>query len=209
MGFKEGPRTFDPIKRIKKCVKCNIWLEFSNFWIDKHNTTGLVSKCKSCYRKFKQTNEYKEYRKAYEQTEKYKKYHKEYEATRRIRTEKDSESRRKRETKYRKEDPLYKLKQNTNRRIRYALTNKRLNKQLKTIDYLGCSIDELKNHLEKQFKPGMTWDNYGQWEIDHRIPLSSANNEQEMIKLFHYTNLQPLWSKDNRKKSDKLNVEYI
>jgi len=58
-------------------------------------------------------------------------------------------------------------------------------------------IEQLKEHLEKQFDENMTWDNYGEWHIDHIIPLSSANTEEEMYKLCHYTNLQPLWAIDN------------
>ena len=52
----------------------------------------------------------------------------------------------------------------------------------------------------------MTWENYGMygWHIDHKIPLCSANNETELLKLFHYTNLQPLWAEDNLKKNGKI-----
>jgi hypothetical protein len=50
----------------------------------------------------------------------------------------------------------------------------------------------------------MSWDNYGKWHIDHIIPLSSANNEDEVYKLCHHTNLQPLWAEDNLKKSNKI-----
>jgi len=57
--------------------------------------------------------------------------------------------------------------------------------------------------LEHQFKEGMNWDNQGKWHIDHIIPLSSGNTEEEIIKLCHYTNLQPLWAIDNMKKGSK------
>ena len=71
---------------------------------------------------------------------------------------------------------------------------------------VGMSSIEFKANLEKQFKDGMSWENYGYrgWHIDHIIPISSANNEEELIKLCHYTNLQPLWAVDNFKKGSKI-----
>ena len=71
-------------------------------------------------------------------------------------------------------------------------------------EYLGAEPTMVKAHIEKQFQPGMTWNNHGEWHIDHVIPLSSAKNEQELKRLFHYTNLQPLWKLDNLRKGDKL-----
>jgi hypothetical protein len=67
---------------------------------------------------------------------------------------------------------------------------------------LGCSIAELRKHLQSQFQPGMTWDNYGQWHIDHIRPLSGFNlsNRKELLQACHYTNLQPLWAIDNLRK---------
>jgi hypothetical protein len=73
-----------------------------------------------------------------------------------------------------------------------------------TIEYLGCEIEVLKEHLEKQFVDGMTWENKGDWHFDHIIPLSSAKTEDELYKLCHYTNLQPLWAIDNIKKGKKI-----
>jgi hypothetical protein len=195
--------TINLLNNYKQCTKCNKHLPKSLFWKDKYKKNGYVSRCSLCIKEQRKTPEYKSYRKTYEQTEQFKNYHKNYEASRRVRTEKDKESRRKRDLKYRKEDPLYKLKQNTTRRIRYALKVLNQNKKNRTIEYLGCSIDELKIHLENQFKPGMSWENYGEWEIDHIIPCASANNEPELLVLFHYTNLQPLWATENRQKSDK------
>jgi 5-methylcytosine-specific restriction endonuclease McrA len=69
---------------------------------------------------------------------------------------------------------------------------------------VGITPKELKEHLEKQFFQGMSWGNYGEWHIDHIIPLSSAKTEDEIYKLCHYTNLQPLWAEDNLRKGNKL-----
>ena len=88
-------------------------------------------------------------------------------------------------------------------------------KNSKTEELLGCSFEELKDYLESKFEPWMNWDNRGLysgefnygWDIDHVIPLSSVNKEDEIIKLNHYTNLQPLCSKINRD-IKKDNLEY-
>jgi len=107
-------------------------------------------------------------------------------------------------------DPCYKLKKLLRVRLYHALK-----KNLKTgsaVKDLGCSVQELKEHLEKQFKEGMTWENWGfgedKWNIDHIIPLASVDlsDRNELIKVCHYTNLQPLWQLDNIIKSD--NVVY-
>jgi hypothetical protein len=79
-------------------------------------------------------------------------------------------------------------------------------KTSKTQDILGCSFEELKLHLESKFEDWMTWDNYGKyngefgygWDIDHIIPISTAVNENEVIQLNNFINLQPLCSKINR-----------
>lgn len=77
------------------------------------------------------------------------------------------------------------------------------------MELLGCTIEELRTHLEAQFQEGMTWDNYGRdgWHIDHIKPCSSFDllKEAEQRECFHYTNLQPLWAKDNLSKGAKLN----
>ena len=104
---------------------------------------------------------------------------------------------------YRKNNPLYVLKENISHYIRMALNGK---KNVSYKKYLGCTIEEYKQYLESLFTPEMTWENYGfyGWHIDHIIPLSSAKNEEELYKLCHYTNLQPLWAKENLSKGTKI-----
>jgi hypothetical protein len=70
---------------------------------------------------------------------------------------------------------------------------------------LGCSIEEFKEHIEKKFKKGMTWNNYGEWELDHIKPCCSFDlTDLEQQKLcFHYTNIQPLWKKEHRIKTQQ------
>ncbi len=82
----------------------------------------------------------------------------------------------------------------------------------KTEKLLGITMKELQVYIEKQFKPGMTWDNYGfyGWHVDHRLPLSSFDltNQEEQKKAFHYTNLQPLWAKENMSKGAKYLIKF-
>lgn len=70
----------------------------------------------------------------------------------------------------RKNDINFKLKQNVSRRIREVLTNFSLTKSERTVEYVGCNLQDLRVHLDSTFKEGMTWDNYGKWHIDHIIP---------------------------------------
>ena len=73
-------------------------------------------------------------------------------------------------------------------------------KNLKSLDYIGCSWECLAIYLEKMFKTGMTWDNYGKWHVDHVRPISSAKSLEALIPLLHYSNLQPLWAEENLSK---------
>lgn len=103
-------------------------------------------------------------------------------------------------------DMLYRLSYNFSKKIRKLIKRNGHTKKDKTIDILGCTFEEFKNHIESLWLPWMNWDNYGLyngelnygWDIDHIIPLASATNEEEIIKLNHYTNLQPLCSFINR-----------
>ena len=103
-----------------------------------------------------------------------------------------------------KNDYLYKLKTRCRTRVCLFFRNHKIVKNKKFNEIIGCTIETLKNHLSKQFKDGMNWDNYGKWHIDHIIPLASAKTEEEVYKLCHYTNLQPLWANENFKKGKKI-----
>lgn len=104
-----------------------------------------------------------------------------------------------------KSDPLFKSIRNLRNRLYYALKNKGWKKNTNFDKYIGLdSYSDLISYLESKFQEGMTWDNYGTyWEIDHIIPLAPAATQEELIKLCHYTNLQPLTIKENRIKRDK------
>jgi hypothetical protein len=94
-------------------------------------------------------------------------------------------------------DISFKIKKRLRTRLYIAVNSKGTVKCKKTLDLLGCSIPELKEHLESKFLPTMTWENYGAyWHIDHVIPCASFNliDEEEQKKCFHYTNLQPLFA---------------
>ena len=105
----------------------------------------------------------------------------------------------------RKHDPEYRLKRLL--RLRLYLGVKKGCKKESALSLVGCSMEQLKKHLESKFEEGMSWDNWNEngWHIDHIIPLSSfdMSKEEEQRKAMHYTNLQPLWAKDNMSKGSK------
>lgn len=84
-------------------------------------------------------------------------------------------------------------------------------KSISTLKLLGCSVIQLKEHIESMFQTGMSWDNYGKygWHIDHKIPCSKFDLSKisEQRKCFNFTNLQPLWAKDNLEKHDKITTD--
>lgn len=102
------------------------------------------------------------------------------------------------------EDPIYNLQHRMRTRLLKALQAKSWKKATKLNEYIGCSLEEFKAHIESLFTEGMSWDNRSEWHLDHRIALSSATTEEEIYKLCHYTNLQPLWAEDNLIKGAKL-----
>lgn len=106
-------------------------------------------------------------------------------------------------SEYTRNNDEYKLRQRLSSRLCLSLKNNNKNKKLQKL--LGISYSSFKNYLERQFEKGMTWDNYGEWEIDHIVPCSMFDHskEHEIEECWFYTNLQPLWKSENRQKYNK------
>jgi hypothetical protein len=114
--------------------------------------------------------------------------------------------RREYEKRKKQEDIDHKIRCSLRNRLKIALKNSRKNDP--TLSLLGCGLDELKQHLESQFQPGMTWDNWSRhgWHIDHVLPLScfDLSNPEQLRQACHYSNLRPLWAKDNLTKGSRV-----
>lgn len=152
-----------------------------------------------------QIKNYKNYQKQYriKNKEKQKLYYKLYREQNREQIAKN-----KKEYHYKKleTDIIYKLASNLRCRLNQAI--KRNAKKGSAVKDLGCSIKEFKIYIENKFQSGMTWENWGKetWHIDHIIPLAKFDltNREEFLKAVHFTNLQPLWAKDNYIKNKKV-----
>lgn len=105
-----------------------------------------------------------------------------------------------------KRDPLFKIKTNVRNLIRQSIKKRGYKKNSKSFQILGCTFDYFKEHIESKWEIWMSWENYGLyngsenygWDLDHILPLSSAITEEDILKLNHYKNLQPLCSYKNR-----------
>ncbi len=222
---------------MKKCNRCNIEKDITDFNIRRASKDGLTPICKSCSnekgRKYKLENKEKisNYNKEYRYNNYYPSKYKEksraiYLTDKRqkwckLYAEKNKEKLKSYRRKYYLDNKDYYLSYRRDRcesdkvfhlsiiirsMIANSISSKKFTKKSKTFKILGCSFDEFKIHLESKFENWMSWDNYGRyngefnygWDIDHIIPISSAINEDDIIKLNHYTNLQPLCSYTNR-----------
>jgi len=195
----------------KICSKCKLEKEICDFGRDSSRKDGISYLCKECLikksKKYKEKNKekvlisYSNYR--IKNKEKMKISRLEY---RKNNKEKIKQYRRYYSNKRRKESDIVRLSENIRRRINHFFNYKNVKKSKGTFEILCCNLDELLIHLESQFKEGMNWDNHGKkgWHIDHIIPLSSAKTEEEVYKLCHYTNLQPLWAHENLSKGNKI-----
>jgi len=202
----------------KICSKCKEEKEVCEFGVCNLNKDGLKSSCKACrkiegkiYRE-KNPEKMKEWYKNNQQRALQQKrdYYQENRELVLERSKLWTKNNRDTVNDYikskKQENSLFKVELNIRSRISQYLKQKNITKRNKTYNIVGIDINCLKKYIEEQFEDGMTWDNYGMygWHIDHKIPLCSANNETELLKLFHYTNLQPLWAKDNLKKNGKI-----
>ena len=204
----------------KKCTKCGEVKQIECFNKHKGTKDGYENRCRSCVKQYYQENkerineyskqyrqENKEYYKQYHQenkqriNERHKQYYQENKQRRKQYEDENKERANERKKQRRLTDPLYKLTCNLRSRTKDAFKRKSYRKTSKTAEMLGVPYEVVKDHIERQFTKGMTWENQGEWHIDHIIPLASAQTESELIKLCHYTNLQPLWAMDNLSKN--------
>jgi hypothetical protein len=214
--------------KTKICSKCKQEKSLSDFPNQKSTKDGLFYWCRDCCKEYGIKNKiriknhaHSRYLKNKEKIlQKCREYHKEhredllqqmknYRDTHKEERKEYLELNRKETRNYvnnkKKTDLNFRLSDCLRHRIYKSL--KGINKSAHTIELLGCSIEQLKNHLEKQFRPGMSWDNYGYygWHVDHIRPCASfdLSKPEEQRKCFHFTNLQPLWMKENISKQDK------
>ena len=195
---------------MKKCITCKLEKELIEFTNRKDSKDGFHNECRLCQKEYKKKHYKANKEKRKEQIKEYnkvnkeiiKEYNKEY-----YKDNKDklTENQNKYRIKRRKTHPLFKLSSNLRTRTWYAFKRKGYNKNTKTQEMLGVDWKTCKANIERQFEKGMSWGNYGEWHIDHIIPLASANTEEELKKLCHYSNLQPLWAIDNLIKSNVIN----
>jgi len=177
----------DPEFRKKKLEKGKIYRE--------KNKEKILARKKENYLINREADNLRSKKYRLENKEKVKEYNKQYAIN-------NKEKRQNRHKNRCLNDKLYEL----TTKIRTIIAKIFNRKKPKTIDIIGCSFEELKTHLESKFEPWMNWDNRGLyngelnygWDIDHIIPLSTAKTEEELVRLNHYTNLQPLCGYVNR-----------
>jgi hypothetical protein len=216
---------------MKKCNQCNENLELEKFNNLKTSFDGKSNTCKECSKLYQRLNYFKyksqktkyskqyyiknkEYKQSYHKDLRKTNEHKEYQKEWRENNREKIIDWWLKNPNYMKEyqkgrikvDSKYKLNKTIGNLIRdsFRKTCKgKFNKSKYTQEILGCTLEEFVKHLQSQFTEGMTLENHGEWEMDHIKPISLASTEEEIYKLNHYTNFQPLWKEDNRKKSNK------
>lgn len=211
----------------KKCSHCKEIKKSEEFNYSKKTRDNLHGHCRACQKIVRRRwyldniEQQREITKQYSKTEKakaehkihYHKYRESILLKNRIRRKSESALMKQRinERKRRLENPQYRISQTLRGRVRAALLAQNTNKAEKTLNLVGCTSEFLVKYLESKFTEGMSWDNYGLhgWHIDHIIPCDffDLSIVEEQHKCFHYSNLQPLWAKENISKSNKLIYE--
>ena len=212
----------------KKCSKCGEVKDFSEFTKQASKKDGLHPWCKTCTRaaasdyrdkighdEARRRNKESRLKHIDKALARERKYNKEHRKARAEYTKQHKKKHRKRYTEYenkrRREkianDPIFKHKEGVRSLVKYSYTRKGFKKESKTSKILGCEWEIFEPYIEAQFTDGMTWENHGidGWHYDHIIPISSANTIKEVDKLNHYTNIRPLWAKENLSKGNKMN----
>jgi len=200
------------INMSKICLKCKQTQSISNFNKDSYKPDGYCSYCKQCKSKkdkkwvVNNRDKYSVYFKNWvlNNKEKYNEYQKQYQLNNRDKINKLASKNQKKK----RQDPKVKLHQAIRSRINERIKQIGTVKSKQTLKIVGLeNWDLLREHIEKQFTEGMTWNNYGNtpnsWSIDHIVPISSAVTEEQVYELNHYTNLRPMWHIENIKKGNK------
>ena len=164
---------------LNRCIKCDDVKPLAMFEFDK-SRNGYKNQCNDCKKEYTRNADWNK-------TPEYKK--------------KQSDIQNAYAKKRKKVDALYYLKLRTRKIINDAFKRNGYKKNGRSFEILGCSYQEFKAHIESQFKDGMCWERFNELHIDHIIPMKSAKTEADVLRLNHYTNLQPLWAHDNMKKS--------
>ena len=221
------PKIEEVSQKTKTCAQCKIIKSVSYFGLatkskDGHNWSckECINKKKTCYKANREERENLEKLNMKKCTEcKQDKNFSEFLKDKNCRNGYKTKCRdctKKQKNKYmalkRHSDPRYKIECNVRRRILNAVTRNKQGKTSKstnTMELLGCQVPFLMEYLEDKFKEGMSWENYGDWHIDHIKPCALFNlvNKEEQKQCFHYTNLQPLWATENLKKGAKYDKE--
>lgn len=203
------------------CSKCGEIKSLDNFGNMKSSKDGKRNTCKECrkkheyeankdyyikkQRKYFRENRIKVLSGNYKHKENNKEWYKEYHA-KYYQDNKEAIMKRSKEYLYNRieNDVGFKILQRCRTRLYKAVKGQ--TKSASTKKLIGCSVEHLLSHLENQFDNGMSWDNYGEWHIDHIIPCASFDftDKKQQFECFNYNNLQPLWAEDNFAKSNKV-----
>jgi hypothetical protein len=184
------------------CTNCKVDKKEAEFYYNK-NKTKRESQCKLCIREKRKARYKKNPKAELSRNKKYVEENKESVNEYKKLWARDNSHRYTEyaRNKYRT-DPMFRLKNCLRSRLTAAVAGK----SASTMELVGCSIDKLKQHLESKFTEGMSWDNYGDWHVDHIKPCASfdlSDPEQQRL-CFNYKNLQPLWAADNLSKADSI-----